>query len=312
MAQNGDLNSLLPEIIDGDFLKCPVCQDDLKAPKILPCLHSFCFECLKNSLAQSNIGNGQSFLCPLCKLECTVPARGVAAMKTNIFAVTLQEYIERRSLASGQVCEGCDSGARAKRKCLECNDWLCSQCCHMHKKVRMTSDHQLVSASDLQTGKYDQLIKDTFEPLYCSIHGEPLKLYCTDNYCRAPICTVCKSTPGHDGHLAIELDSQGRKEANYMAGMMNEVQRSVNASNAKIGRLKQEDKVTSQVCYCLNLRIFYTCSYCRNVVQIYFRIIRVCASARGISATIAETYMRYDKPSGICFLLFIHVRSAFV
>ena len=240
-------NNFFSEAVDGEFLKCPVCSDDLKAPKLLPCLHSFCFTCLKSSLEQSGIRNGQSFLCPLCKFECVVPARGVAAMKTNIFVVTLQEYIERRSLPSEQVCEGCDSGARVKRKCLECNDWLCSQCCHMHGKVRMTSEHLLVSAAELQNGKYDQLIKDAVEPLYCSIHGEPLKLYCTHPNCQAPICTVCKSTPGHDGHVAQELDQQARHDAQQLVTSVGNVQRSIDASETKLSLLKQEEKSTNHV-----------------------------------------------------------------
>jgi hypothetical protein len=50
---------------------------------------------------------------------------------------------------------------------VECNDWLCSQCCSMHKKVRLTREHRLVSTADLRAGKCDQLLKDSFEPLIC-------------------------------------------------------------------------------------------------------------------------------------------------
>ena len=244
---NSEQSRFFAETLESDFLKCPVCSDELQAPKILPCLHSFCFKCLKSSLDQSGIGNGQKFLCPLCKFECTVPPRGVAAMKTNIFVVTLQEYLDRRSLEDDQTCEGCDSNSRVKRKCLECNDWLCAQCCQMHKKVRMTSDHTLASASELQSGKYDQQIKDTVDPLYCSIHGEPLKLYCTHPSCCAPICTVCKTTSGHDGHVAKELDSQARVEAEAMSRLLGNAKKTQDSANVRIERLKDEEKTTKEV-----------------------------------------------------------------
>lgn len=73
-----------------NLLHCPVCNNEFNAPKLLPCLHSYCFECLESSLAQSHIGPGQAFLCPLCKTQCVVPPRGVRAMKSNVFLVTLQ------------------------------------------------------------------------------------------------------------------------------------------------------------------------------------------------------------------------------
>jgi hypothetical protein len=58
------------ELISHEFLKCPVCEMDFNNPKVLPCLHSFCAECLKASLKQSNIGEygakRQAFIHPCC------------------------------------------------------------------------------------------------------------------------------------------------------------------------------------------------------------------------------------------------------
>ena len=75
-------------------------------------------------------------------------------------------------------------------------------------QVKLTKDHHLVSSAELESGKYDAMIKESFEPLMCSKHGEALRLYCTEPSCSAPICTVCKTTQGHDGHAAIELTEQ--------------------------------------------------------------------------------------------------------
>jgi len=75
-------------------------------------------------------------------------------------------------------------------------------------QVKLTKDHHLVTTGELESGKFDAMIKDSFEPLMCSKHGEPLRLYCTEASCCAPICTVCKTTTGHDTHAAIELTEQ--------------------------------------------------------------------------------------------------------
>jgi len=118
-----------------EFINCPVCNSEYNAPKVLPCLHSFCLECLDSSLSQSQVGPGQAFLCPICKTQCEVPPRGVRAMKSNIFLVTLQEFIHNKIIEQDQECEVCDSGRAARKKCIECNDWMCNQCCSAHSKV---------------------------------------------------------------------------------------------------------------------------------------------------------------------------------
>lgn len=40
-----------------DFMHCPVCGGEFREPKMLPCLHSFCEECLETSLHQSEVSN---------------------------------------------------------------------------------------------------------------------------------------------------------------------------------------------------------------------------------------------------------------
>ena len=139
-----------------NLLHCPVCSHEFNAPKLLPCLHSFCFECLESSLGQSQIGPGQAFLCPLCKTQCVVPPRGVRAMKSNVFLVTLQEFFHNKTLDPDQECETCDSGRAARKKCIECTDWMCNQCCAMHLKVSnmlllQSSVHHL-TLHDTETG----------------------------------------------------------------------------------------------------------------------------------------------------------------
>ena len=233
--------------MENDLLKCPVCQEDFNQPKILPCLHSFCFDCLENSLKQSNIGAGQAFLCPICRHQCFVPMKGVNALRDNIFFVTLQEFHDRKTLNPEQLCEACESGAVAKRQCMECNDWLCSKCCAMHAKVKVTKDHHLLTVDDLKGKSYDERIKDSFEPLICSVHGEALKLFCVNPACMAPICTVCKTTQSHGSHPAIELEAQAIREAQNIKGLMPNMRKAITDTSVKINNLKHEEKVVSHV-----------------------------------------------------------------
>jgi len=45
---------------------CSICWNDLKDPTALPCLHTFCFLCLRDCY-----GNNDFIRCPLCRYVYT-------------------------------------------------------------------------------------------------------------------------------------------------------------------------------------------------------------------------------------------------
>ena len=244
----------MSEVADGisdEFITCPVCSNAYDNPKVLPCMHSFCEACLKDSLEQSNIRSGQSFLCPICKYQCLVPKRGVTSFPNNVFIETLFEFANRKASPAKAkeppkpMCEGCEEDIYAIKKCVECDDWLCPECVRMHGKVKLTKGHNLASLKDLQAGMYDEMLKDTFEPLLCGKHEEPLKLYCTEPSCQTPICTMCKATLGHDGHRAIEITEQGAIDVDKIHIMTDNIQRNMDILGKKIEQIKLEDMKAS-------------------------------------------------------------------
>lgn len=91
--------------------------------------------------------------------------------------------------------------------------------------TQITKDHHLASVDELQAGRWDDMIKACFDPLLCGQHKEPLKLYCCQPACSAPICTVCKTTMGHDGHLAIPLEKQGAKESDNLVSLLTSMEK---------------------------------------------------------------------------------------
>ena len=240
------------EGISDEFITCPVCTNAYSSPKILPCMHSFCEKCLADSLNDSEIKNGQAFLCPICQYQCFVPNRGVASFPTNVFIETLFEFAQRKASPAKvkeppkPTCEGCeDDRIYATMKCMECDDWLCGECVRMHRKVKLTRGHHLADVEEVQAGAYDEMLKDNFEPLQCIKHEEPLKLYCTESSCQKPICTVCKST-SHDGHRAIEITEQGAIDVDRIHLMTDVIRKNIEAVMDKIRRVKLEDEHASR------------------------------------------------------------------
>ena len=48
-----------------DDLKCGICLELFQDPRSLPCLHTFCRECIQRSLNEEN----HSLKCPVCRAE---------------------------------------------------------------------------------------------------------------------------------------------------------------------------------------------------------------------------------------------------
>ena len=71
------------------ILECPICLEQIKNPKMLPCQHSFC---LKNCL--QNLVDDFAFnqvMCPMCRGVYDVPLNGVFGFPNNYILQSLLE-----------------------------------------------------------------------------------------------------------------------------------------------------------------------------------------------------------------------------
>ncbi|XP_076450020.1 E3 ubiquitin-protein ligase TRIM33-like [Babylonia areolata] len=84
--------------------------------------------------------------CPVCKEPFTE-----GSVIDNIFARKKAEALEV-DVKREQMCTGCELNAAASY-CMQCDDWLCSDCVTAHKRVRMTKDHQLSSLDEAVANK---------------------------------------------------------------------------------------------------------------------------------------------------------------
>ncbi|XP_032678369.1 RING finger protein nhl-1-like [Odontomachus brunneus] len=73
-----------------DVLQCPICKERLKSPKITPCQHTFCLQCLKNQVATSNKRDG-SFTCPVC--DASFDGRAPENFPNNLYIESLLDVM---------------------------------------------------------------------------------------------------------------------------------------------------------------------------------------------------------------------------
>uniref|UniRef100_A0A8C2W0F5 E3 ubiquitin-protein ligase TRIM56 n=1 Tax=Chinchilla lanigera TaxID=34839 RepID=A0A8C2W0F5_CHILA len=205
MVSQGSPTSLL-EALSSDFLACKICLEQLHTPKTLPCLHTYCQDCL------AQLAQGGHVRCPECRETVPVPPTGVAAFKTNFFVNGLLDLVKARAcgdLRAGKpacaLCPlvgGTSAGGPATARCLDCADDLCQACADGHRCTRQTHTHRVVDLVGYRAGWYDEEARER-QAAQCPQHpGEALRFLCQP--CSQLLCRECRLDP-HLDHPCLPL-----------------------------------------------------------------------------------------------------------
>ena len=168
----------------GDDLKCATCLELFQDPRSLPCLHTFCLECIKRTINGSN-----TFKCPLCRAEHELSEEKAELLPVDQYAV--QELPLRRlqqsEASSMRKCHTCGEQTSIAAWCEECDGVICQPCVTLHKKLAPLRGHSVVEKKDESA---DSLVKASKTGLSCLKHaGENLKYVCTQ--CSELVCAEC-------------------------------------------------------------------------------------------------------------------------
>jgi len=147
-------------------LSCAVCLETYTDPVTLPCMHSFCRECL-GAITKSNITeehlcsphhqttnrihNERVIDCPECRYIAVLDERGINGLPKNF---TLAKLVERclsnksQELQKPKVpCNVCDAEPprNAVKFCIQCNFSYCAECIpQLHPSRGALASHSLV------------------------------------------------------------------------------------------------------------------------------------------------------------------------
>ena len=143
-------------------LTCPVCLDLYTNPKTLPCLHSFCQECLEGLPQEREARRDTYYLsCPACR-QCTeVPIEGVGAFPVAFHLNNLKEITQslKNKVSDPQQVTCNDHDKPLDGFCETCEMVICFHCIyHTHK------DHKHDLVSDCYPKHY-QMLHDSLKPV---------------------------------------------------------------------------------------------------------------------------------------------------
>ena len=220
-------------------ITCPVCQEHYTEPKVLPCLHYYCKQCILKLALRT--GTNKPFSCPECRKETTLPEGGVEELKTAFFVHRLKSMyftVERVHGKMDVKCEGCtDSGDKAEAFCRQCAMFICKECAKSHKRMK---SHEVDSLEDLKQGRARQIAVKEPPTKNCHIHEEPLIVYCFD--CNTLICHHCTAKVHRDHNFEFSKIAAPDTKKNLLEELASLKQVTDNLSSAveDIQTTKQE------------------------------------------------------------------------
>ena len=171
-------------------LSCKSCSKSFSDPRLLPCLHVFCKDCLEPLYSQDE----GTITCPTCNKtsSCKPPAQ-----------LPINFRIERESTLSSiqqspqeTLCDGCDENNKAEAYCEDCSSPFCSDCVRNHKKFKIMKNHSIISLTQSQSVAVKRVS--------CILHPqEAIKYYCSN--CSCLVCSECLFT--HKEHEWCPIDN---------------------------------------------------------------------------------------------------------
>src|SRR6218665_452229 len=134
--------------------ECIICFKPCSDPRMLPCIHTFCLECLKETGKAAKKQPGENMPCSLCRKLFVIPTEGINGLQRNFFMqhlidVTTMINVGQKSNANCDICKALLEGNEGKTKeatmrCLECGDNFCDMCARTHKLHRSSKTHNIM------------------------------------------------------------------------------------------------------------------------------------------------------------------------
>lgn len=280
MTTNGDVvatnGNAIPEITDQTCI-CSICCKTYRLPKVLPCLHTFCSECLETYIGKSINQNGQkSFQCPLCELQVEIPSGSVSGQYANAFPddtfmfKLVESFNVLKEDKNCDICERREETIPAVNWCMDCYDALCETCIKVHLHGKITSGHVVMSIEEMKKLPVEVVMKKK-NKVPCIKHNEMITLFCVD--CREPLCVQCMAVSHRrcENVITVADAMSSRSDVNDVMERLETLQMSLESADG----LGQSEKLLEDSISSARTRVISVCnSLCEKVREQQAELLR--------------------------------------
>lgn len=123
-----------------DLVTCATCLDHYQDPRLLPCSHTYCLQCIEKA-----VKNG-SFNCPL-QDNMKIDQKDIAQLPINRTAKDMVEFILNINLSPDKKpnhqCDNCTEN-QAINWCYSCNAHYCESCTKSVHSIKASQSHTTV------------------------------------------------------------------------------------------------------------------------------------------------------------------------
>ena len=231
-----DIKTLLHNL--REEVSCSVCSSIFTDPKQLPCLHSFCLQCLTQWHRASYNSRG-TIKCPNCLALSRVPESGdLKDLPTSFYLNGMIDVLTIKECNSGQVrCGNCDEKSSESSYCFQCCAFWCEECVSGHNIIRSNKEHRVLSVKEFQDKDYEDVLK---RPVFCNEQRhqkEELKYFCKD--CEAAVCQTCV-TLEHAGHVLELIEEAAERQKIQMRSLIETQRQKLQAKTNAVSQLKED------------------------------------------------------------------------
>ncbi|KAL3856147.1 hypothetical protein ACJMK2_010935 [Sinanodonta woodiana] len=217
-----------------EAILCPMCQEILRIPKFLICLHNICKRCLNGHIGKTVDKRGPTkapaltYNCPVCDTKCPAPEqskdpdRWADLLPRNFFLDTYTRVLSAKNGTS--ICDPCERRRErilANSWCTECCEFFCDNCMNVHGGFEQFLNHSVLTVEQVKDNGDEAL------PRYeiCHEHKDKITLFCIDH--QAPCCTNCVARKHRKCENVVTVEEEfrvlnGKGEFSHLSKLLKE------------------------------------------------------------------------------------------
>ena len=213
-------------------LTCSVCLNRYTQPRTLPCLHSFCHDCL-NGFPVKVKGANRFIECPVCRQEIQHRDKGANEFQSAFLInnlLELHQVLEKVSGTKQNNCENCNK-EQPSGYCKQCSVLLCQACVDKHNGWAAFINHKILGVKDVTVSASKLVPLKEHSAMECSSHGKPLEVYC--DTCDKLVCHLC-TVKHHRDHECDAITDAFPRHQQQIVDSLEQVKKKLVAVNSSV------------------------------------------------------------------------------